>query len=91
MSQDSVQDILFSCSEAKHLSAEHFVSENGLSHIFSGEMRVADAERVYLFKAGDSFVFSRNRLAKVVKWPAGDGTPFKSVTIFFRQDFLRQY
>lgn len=85
-----VDNIFFSCAEVTQRSEEHFVPEHGLAHIYSGEIRVVDASGEYGFTAGQSVLFSRNRLAKVTKHAAADA-PFRMVTILFRQDFLAGY
>lgn len=90
MSDYSVQNIFFSCSEVTYRSEEQFVPDHGLAHIYSGEIRVADADRTYAFTAGQTTLFSRNRLAKVTKHASADG-PFRMVTILFKQDFLSGY
>jgi AraC-like DNA-binding protein len=90
MSNYIVQDIFFSCTEVTQHSGEHFVPEHGLAHIFSGEMRVADADQTYALVPGQTVLFSRNRLARFIKHPGADGT-FRMITLFFRQSFLRQY
>lgn len=90
MSNYIVQDIFFSCTEVTQHSGEHFVPDHGLAHIFSGEMRVEDADQTSILLPGQTVLFSRNRLARFIKRPASDGA-FRMITIFFRQSYLQQY
>ncbi|TDW96160.1 helix-turn-helix domain-containing protein [Dinghuibacter silviterrae] len=90
MSVFSIQDIFFSCTDVAEYSGEHFASEHGLARIISGEMQVSEADRSYILSPGQTVLFSRNRLARFVKNPLGDGT-FRMITVFFRQTFLAQY
>jgi len=86
----TIQDIFFSCTEKKHLSKESIVPEHGISHIYSGDVTLIEENKRKTFRAGDTIFFRRNFLANTLKQPAIDA-PFKSVSIFFTQSFLKNY
>jgi AraC family transcriptional regulator, exoenzyme S synthesis regulatory protein ExsA len=86
----TLDEIFFSCTEKRYLSKESFVPEHGISHIYSGEVTVIEENKRKTFRAGDTIFFRRNYLANSLKQPAPDA-PFKSITIFFTQPFLKNY
>ncbi len=86
----SQANIFFSCTEHTEFYTEHFIPEHILVHIFSGKIKVQEADKIYSINEGQTILFARNHLAKFTKYPAVD-KPFKSVTIFFNQPFLQKY
>ncbi|QEC78527.1 helix-turn-helix domain-containing protein [Mucilaginibacter ginsenosidivorax] len=86
----NIQEIFFSCTETKAAVREHFIPVHGLSHIYSGEITVIEGDNRYTFREGETILFRRNHLAKFMKQPVGT-VPFKSVSIFFTQEFLQNY
>jgi hypothetical protein len=82
--------IFFACSEKKQRILEHIVPEHILTHAYTGKISVTTADKTYSFSAGQTVLFARNQLAKLVKEPDGE-TVCKSVSIFFTQPFLQQF
>jgi len=86
----SQSGIFFSCTEKSFLVKEHTVPVHVLTHIYSGKLLVKEADKSYLINEGETVLFAKNQLAKITKYPSDD-QPFKSISIFFTQDFLQQY
>lgn len=86
----SIAEIFISCKKEKHYSREVMLPQPALVHIMSGEMRIATADQVYQFFAGDTILFPRNQLGRMSKLPL-NGEPCIAISIIFRPDILRQY
>ncbi len=86
----SHSEIFYSCTEKDYRSAEHFIPEHGLTHVYSGKIVASSADKLYTVAEGETVLFSRNQLAKFSKYPQGEA-PCKSITIVFTQPFLQKY
>lgn len=86
----SVAEVFISCKKEKHYSREVMLPHPALVHVMSGEIRIATADQVYQFFAGDTILFPRNQLGRMSKLPL-NGEPCIAVSIIFRPDVLRQY
>ena len=87
---DSRATIFLACREETYYSQETMIQKNTLVRVLSGEMRIFQAEKTYVLRAGDTVLFPLNLLTKVIKYPV-DGQPYKSVAIHFTQESLRNY
>jgi AraC-like DNA-binding protein len=86
----SVAEIFISCKKEKHYSREVTLPHPALVRVISGEVRIATADKLYQFFAGDTIIFPRNKLGRMSKLPL-DGEPCIAISIVFRPDVLRQY
>lgn len=88
--QSQYAEILLSCIEEKYFKDEIAMEYHSFARIISGEMKVVQADRSYLFGAGDTLLFPCNQLSTLIKNPK-DGLPYKAIVIFFRPDRLKEY
>lgn len=82
--------IQYSCYHTRSREGEQFVPEHALGYILSGAMELNDGRQSFTFTEGDIYFFSRNQLAKFVKYPP-EGKEFRSLSIYFEQDTLRNF
>jgi len=93
MSTDShqlIDNLLYSCIDARQRGHEQFVPEHTLGYIISGESRITINNEMHVVKAGTIGLVRKNQLLKSVKIPPADGL-FKSINIDLNQEVLRQY
>ncbi len=82
--------IFLSCIKEKHYSNELVLTQHALVYIFSGEMIIGYASRRETFHAGDTVIIPKDQLGRLAKLPM-DGLPFKSVSILFPEQLLREH
>lgn len=82
--------VFVSCKREKHYSREVILPWHALVCVLSGEMRVASADRQFVFHAGDIVLLPRNQLGRMSKVPL-NGELFKSISICFPQEALQRY
>lgn len=85
-----VAEVFIACKKEVHYSRELVLSQPVLLRIVSGEMRIAGADRVFHFFAGDTVLLPRNQLGKMSKIPL-DGKPCVVISLLFRKERLQQY
>ena len=56
----------------------------------SGETKIIQADKTYLFKAGDIFLIPRNHLATIINYPK-DGLPHKAVVMHLTTERLKNF
>lgn len=78
------------CYEAKLSKIEVVFDSHMLVWFISGETKIIQADRNYLFKAGDIFLIPRNLLATIIHYPK-DGLPNKSVVMHLTTERLREF
>lgn len=83
-------EVFLSCVAEKYYSNEVIIKKNSLIRMISGEMKIVQADKSYLLRAGDTILFPRNGLAMITKYPV-DGQPYKSVCVYITQDLLQKY
>ena len=83
-------DIKLSCYEDKLFKTEIVFDHHMLVWFISGETKIIQADKSYLFKAGDIFLIPRNQLATIINYPK-DGKPHKSVVMHLSIDRLREF
>ncbi|MES2830169.1 MAG: AraC family transcriptional regulator [Bacteroidota bacterium] len=88
--QSDYAEILLSCIEEKYFKDEIAMEHHSFARIISGEMKVVQADRSYLFGPGDTLLFPSNQLSTLIKNPK-DGLPYKAIVIFFRPDRLKGF
>jgi AraC-like DNA-binding protein len=82
--------VFVSCKREKHYSREVILPWHALVCVLSGEMRIASADRLFVFHAGDIVLLPRNQLGRLSKVPL-NGELFKSISICFPQETLQRY
>jgi AraC-like DNA-binding protein len=82
--------IQYSCYFTRSSAGEQFVPEHAISYIISGSLELNDGKSTGTFKAGDLYFCRRNSLMKYTKYPP-EGGEFKSISIFFDQEILRNF
>ena len=81
--------IQFSCYYSRTRQGEQFVPEHALGFVVSGTTTLNDGINPQTFTSGDLFFCRRNNLVKYLKEPP-EGDEFRSVSIYFTQDMLRE-
>lgn len=83
--------ILHSCYYKERFEQEQLVEDHAMTFVQSGSLQFTTADGLKVFKAGEIAFIRRNQLAKSEKFPDAHGNPNKTVTIFLKQEALRQY
>lgn len=83
-------EITFSCSASISHCKELIAVEHSIVRVLSGELKVIQANTTYVFLAGETFLFPRNRLATLVT-SEKDGLAYQSVIVKLTQDVLRNF
>jgi len=86
----ATQALVYSCYSEVTREEERFVQETFLTRVLEGSIVLNTASARYTFKAGDTVLIKRNQLINVTRMPAAQGE-FKSVSVFFSQQNLRDY
>lgn len=82
--------IQYSCYFTRSSAGEQFVPEHAISLIVSGDLELNDGKNISKFKSGDLYFCRRNSLMKYTKYPP-EGGEFRSISIFFDQESLRNF
>lgn len=83
-------DIKLSCYEDTFFKSEIAFEQHMLIWFISGETKIVQADRNWIFKAGDIFLIPRNQLATIINYPK-DGLPHKTVVMHLTTEKLKQY
>lgn len=83
-------EIVFTCSEAVFYNTEIIAEEHSIVRVLSGELKVIQSNKTYVFGAGETYLFPRNRLATLIK-SQKDGLPYKAIVVKLTQDVLRVF
>lgn len=83
-------DIKLSTYEDKLFKTETVFEFHMLVWFISGETKIIQADKTYLFKAGDIFLIPRNHLATIINYPK-DGLPHKAVVMHLTTERLKQF
>lgn len=84
------EDIKLSCYEDKLFKTEVVFDHHMLVWFISGETKIIQADKTYVFKAGDIFLIPRNQLATIINYPK-DGQPHKSVVMHLSIERLQDF
>jgi AraC-like DNA-binding protein len=90
MEAANIAEVFISCKKEKHYSREVMLPQPALVRIMSGEVRIAAADHVHHFFAGDTMLIPRNQLGRMSKLPL-DGQPCIAVSVVFRREVLQRY
>lgn len=83
-------EIVFTCSEAFHYKGEMITEDHSLVRVLSGELKVIQADKTYVFHAGETHLFPRNQLATLIKYEK-DRQPYKAIIVKLAGASLRDY
>lgn len=83
-------DIKLSTYDDKLFKTETVFEFHMLVWFISGETKIIQAAKTYLFKAGDIFLIPRNHLATIINYPK-DGLPHKAVVMHLTTERLKQF
>lgn len=83
-------EIVFTCSEATFYNTEIIAEEHSIVRVLSGELKVIQSNKTYVFGVGETYLFPRNRLATLIK-SQKDGLPYKAIVVKLTQDVLRVF
>lgn len=83
-------EIVFTCSEAFRFKSEIIAEEHSIVRVLSGELKVIQFDKTYIFGAGEMLLLPRNRLATLIK-EEKDGLPYKAIVIRLTNNVLRAF
>jgi AraC-like DNA-binding protein len=83
-------DIKLSTYDDKLFKTETVFEFHMLVWFISGETKIIQADKSYLFKAGDIFLIPRNHLATIINYPK-DGFPHKAVVMHLTKERLKDF
>lgn len=83
-------EIVFTCSEDTRFKSEIIAEEHSVVRVLSGELRVIQSDKTYVFGAGETHLLPRNRLATLIKQEK-DGLPYKAIVIRLTNAVLRAF
>lgn len=82
--------IVFTCSEAAFYHTELIAEEHSIVRVLSGELKVIQANKTYIFGAGETHLFPRHRLATLIK-SEKDRLPYQAIIVKLTQGVLRDF
>lgn len=82
--------IFVSCKREKHYSRELMLDQHALVYVYAGTLELAYADEMRRFGPGTTLLIPRNQLGRMAKLPV-DGEPFRSLSILFPEDLLRDF
>ncbi|MDR3022730.1 AraC family transcriptional regulator [Chryseobacterium sp.] len=83
-------DIKLSSYDDKLFKTETVFEYHMLVWFISGETKIIQADKTYIFKAGDIFLIPRNHLATIINYPK-DGLPHKAVVMHLTTERLKAF
>lgn len=83
-------EIVFTCSEAFHYKGEMIMEEHSLVRVLSGELKVIQSDKTYVFGADETHLFPRNQLATLIKYEK-DSLPYKAIVVKLTNEILREF
>ena len=82
--------IFFNTETAQYRTKELILPCPVLGRVICGESHVVYGGQSFVTKPGTTGLSPRNQIARITKVPT-NGEPYRSVSIFFPEDFLRRY
>ncbi|WEK69988.1 MAG: AraC family transcriptional regulator [Candidatus Chryseobacterium colombiense] len=83
-------DIKLSTYDDKLFKTETVFEFHMLVWFISGETKIIQADKSYIFKTGDIFLIPRNHLATIINYPK-DGLPHKTVVMHLTKERLKSF
>lgn len=84
-------NIVYSFSDQKIKSTEHYFPEHALGVMLSGESQYFTTEGAFTMKEGAICIMRRNQLFKKLKNLGPNGEPIVLISVFLTQESLHQY
>ena len=84
------QEIKLSSYDDKLFKSDLIFDDHMLIWFISGETKIIQADRTFLFKSGDIFLIPRNVLATIINYPK-EGLPHRTVVMHLSQERLKQF
>ncbi|MCA6067729.1 AraC family transcriptional regulator [Chryseobacterium sp. RG1] len=88
--ENDFNEIVYSVTEEKYFKDDLFFDYHSLVRVLSGEMKIIQADRTYLFGAGSTFLYPRNQLCTVIKYPL-DGRTYKAIVMTLMPQRLQEF
>ncbi|QES88430.1 helix-turn-helix domain-containing protein [Rhizosphaericola mali] len=85
------QNIIYSCSDEKIKSTEHYFPEHALGIMLSGESQYFTNDGTFVMEEGAICLMRRNQLFKKMKTLGSNGEPIALISLFFDQNILHEY
>lgn len=83
-------ELKLSCYEGKLFRTEAAFEDHLLVWLISGETKIIQADKSFVFGAGTTFLIPRNQLATIVNYPK-DGLPHKAVAMHLSTKRLKEF
>lgn len=83
-------DIVITCSADDYYRSEKMLEDNVLMRVISGELKIIQADRTYVFSAGDTLLFPRNQLSTLIL-NAKDDLPCRTVIMRLTTSIIQDY
>lgn len=83
-------EIKLSSYDDKLFKSDLIFEDHMLIWFISGETKIIQADRTFIFKTGDIFLIPRNQLATIINYPT-NGQPHKSVVMHLSAERLKQF
>src|SRR5258708_11517059 len=88
--EELIGNMLYSCSQERRRENEQYTPEHSMGYIISGSVQFFTASGMTTHGAGSMGLVKRDLLLKTTKIPPLGGE-FKSISLHFSQDALRDY
>ena len=82
--------IVFTCSGATLKNTEMIAEEHCVVRVISGELKVIQYNKTYVFGKDETLLFPRNQLSTLIKSDK-DGLPYRAIVVKLTQDVLRTF
>lgn len=83
-------EIVFTCSGANSKNTEMIAEEHSVVRVISGELKVVQSNKTYVFGKDQTLLFPRNQLSTLIKMDK-DGLPYRAIVVKLNQNTLRTY
>lgn len=83
-------EIVFTCSEATRQNTEIVAEEHSVVRVLSGELKVVESNKTYVFGVGETLLCPRHRPLTLIK-SEKNGLPYKAIVVKLTQDILKAF
>jgi AraC-like DNA-binding protein len=83
-------EIVFTCSEATRHNTEIVAEEHAVVRVLSGELKVVESNKTYVFGVGETLLRPRHRPLTLIK-SEKNGLPYKAIVVKLTQDVLKAF
>lgn len=88
--QEDLHGIQRNCYTKSSKAGEQFITEHGISFIFSGEMEAYDGNTKHLYQKGDVVLYRKNALIRFVKYPHMEEN-FEAISVILDENLLKNF